>query len=102
MIGLPPRSTLYPNTTLFRSSRSNAGEIDNLEAWLVTVVGRAALNMLRSRRRAERREEPLDARLPDPIVDRADGIDPEDRKSTRLNSSHANISYAVFCLKKKI
>ena len=61
-----------------RLSRSNAGEIDNLEAWLVTVVGRVALNMLRSRRRADRREEPLDSQhLPDPIVDRADGIDPE-------------------------
>jgi RNA polymerase sigma-70 factor (ECF subfamily) len=58
-----------------RLSRSNAGEIDNLEAWLVTAVGRVALNMLRSRKR--RREEPLDAHLPDPIVDRADGIDPE-------------------------
>jgi RNA polymerase sigma factor (sigma-70 family) len=58
-----------------RLSRSNAGEIDNLQAWLVTVVGRVALNMLRSRK--TRREEPLDARLPDPIVDRADGIDPE-------------------------
>src|ERR671936_1077007 len=58
-----------------RLSRSNAGEIDNLEAWFVTVVGRGALNMLRSRKR--RREEPLDAHLPDPIVDRADGIDPE-------------------------
>jgi RNA polymerase sigma factor (sigma-70 family) len=58
-----------------RLSRSKAGEIDNLEAWLVTVVGRVALNMLRSRKR--RREEPLDAHLPDPIVDRADGIDPE-------------------------
>src|ERR687890_1712483 len=58
-----------------RLSRSNAGEIDNLEAWLVTVVGRVALNMLRSR--TTRREEPLDAHLPDPIVDRADGIDPE-------------------------
>jgi RNA polymerase sigma factor (sigma-70 family) len=59
-----------------RLSRSNAGEIDNLEAWLVTVVGRVALNMLRSRK--TRREEPLDAQhLPDPIVDRADGIDPE-------------------------
>src|SRR5215216_1560619 len=57
-----------------RLSRSN-GEVDNLEAWLVTVVGRVALNMLRARR--TRREEPLDARLPDPIVDRADGIDPE-------------------------
>src|SRR5687767_7752518 len=59
-----------------RLSRSNASEIDNLEAWLVTVVGRVALNMLRSRK--TRGEEPLlDARLPDPIVDRADGIDPE-------------------------
>jgi RNA polymerase sigma factor (sigma-70 family) len=58
-----------------RLSRSNTGEIDNLEAWLVTVVGRVALNMLRSRR--TRREVPIEARLPDPIVDRADGIDPE-------------------------
>ncbi|HEV8164697.1 MAG TPA: sigma-70 family RNA polymerase sigma factor [Actinomycetota bacterium] len=58
-----------------RLSRSNTGEIDNLEAWLVSAVGRVALNMLRSRK--TRREEPLDAHLPDPIVDRADGIDPE-------------------------
>jgi RNA polymerase sigma-70 factor, ECF subfamily len=58
-----------------RLSRSNAGEIDNLEAWLVTVVGRVALNMLRARK--TRREEPLDARVPDLIVDRADGVDPE-------------------------
>src|ERR671910_214551 len=58
-----------------RLSRSNAGEIDSLEAWLLTVVGRVALNMLRSRE--TRREHPLDGRLPDPIVDRADGIDPE-------------------------
>ena len=58
-----------------RLSRSNAGEIDNLEAWLVTVVGRVALNMLRSRK--TRREEPLDVRVPDPIIDAADGSDPE-------------------------
>jgi RNA polymerase sigma factor (sigma-70 family) len=58
-----------------RLSRSNADAIDNLEAWLVTTVGRVALNMLRSRR--TRREESLEARLPDPIVDRADGVDPE-------------------------
>jgi RNA polymerase sigma factor (sigma-70 family) len=57
-----------------RLSRSNAGEIDNLEAWLVTVVGRVALNMLRSRE--TRREQPLD-HLPDPIVDRLDRVDPE-------------------------
>jgi RNA polymerase sigma-70 factor (ECF subfamily) len=58
-----------------RLSRSNTGEIDNFEAWLVTVVGRVALNMLRSRK--TRREESLDLRLPDPIVDRADGVNPE-------------------------
>jgi RNA polymerase sigma factor (sigma-70 family) len=58
-----------------RLSRSNAAEIDNIEAWLITVVGRVALNMLRLRK--TRGEEPLDAHLPDPIVDRADGIDPE-------------------------
>jgi RNA polymerase sigma factor (sigma-70 family) len=58
-----------------RLSRSNAGEIDNLEAWLVTVVGRVALNMLRSRK--TRREEPLDVRVPDPIIDAAGGSDPE-------------------------
>jgi RNA polymerase sigma-70 factor (ECF subfamily) len=58
-----------------RLSHSNAGEIDNFEAWLVTVVGRVALNMLRSRK--TRREESLDLRQPDPIVDRADGVNPE-------------------------
>src|ERR671914_1997057 len=58
-----------------RLSRSNAGQIDNLKAWLVTVVGRVALNKLRSRK--TRGEEPLDAHLPDPIVDHAEGIDPE-------------------------
>jgi RNA polymerase sigma factor (sigma-70 family) len=58
-----------------RLSRSNAGEIDNLEAWLVTTVGRVALNMLRSR--TTRREESLETHLPDPIVERVEGIDPE-------------------------
>src|SRR5215207_9345748 len=59
-----------------RLSRSNAAEIDNLGGWLTTVVARVALNMLRSRK--TRGEQPLDAHLlPDPIVDRAEGIDPE-------------------------
>src|SRR5918995_553822 len=58
-----------------RLSRSNAAEIDNLKAWLLSVVGRVALNMLRSRK--ARGEQPLEAHLPDPIVDRAEGIDPE-------------------------
>jgi RNA polymerase sigma factor (sigma-70 family) len=58
-----------------RLSRTEANEVDNLEAWLVTAVGRVALNMLRSRR--TRREEPLDAHLPDAIPEGGDGIDPE-------------------------
>jgi RNA polymerase sigma factor (sigma-70 family) len=58
-----------------RLSRSNAGQIDDLGGWLTTVVARVALNMLRSRN--IRREQPLDVRVPDPIVDRAEGIDPE-------------------------
>jgi RNA polymerase sigma factor (sigma-70 family) len=58
-----------------RLSGSESGEIENLGAWLTTVVARVSLNMLRSR--AVRREEPLTPHLPDPIIDRADGVDPE-------------------------
>jgi RNA polymerase sigma-70 factor (ECF subfamily) len=58
-----------------RLSRSNAGAIDNLEAWLVTVVGRVALDILRARK--TRREEPLESHLPDPIIDSTEGIDPQ-------------------------
>ena len=58
-----------------RLSRSDAREIDNLGAWLTTVVARLSLNMLRSR--ASRHEEPIDVRVPEPIIDSADGTDPE-------------------------
>jgi RNA polymerase sigma-70 factor (ECF subfamily) len=58
-----------------RLSRSDADEIQNLDAWLTTVVARLSLNMLRSRR--TRREEPWGPRMPEPIVDPADGVDPE-------------------------
>jgi RNA polymerase sigma-70 factor (ECF subfamily) len=58
-----------------RLSRSDAGEIENLGGWLTTVVARVSLNMLRSR--AARREEPIGVRMPEPIVDRGDAIDPE-------------------------
>jgi RNA polymerase sigma factor (sigma-70 family) len=58
-----------------RVSRSDTDEVENLGAWLTTVVARVSLNMLRSRR--SRREEPFDVRTPEPIVDRADGTDPE-------------------------
>src|SRR3712207_8083947 len=83
MIRRPPRSTLFPYTTLFRS----AGLLV-LVAAFATVVAAAAATQ---------------ATLPDlePALARARRLVFEDRKSTRLNSSHANISYAVFCLKKK-
>jgi RNA polymerase sigma factor (sigma-70 family) len=58
-----------------RLSRSDASEIQDLGAWLTTVVGRISLNVLRSRR--TRREDPLEVRIPEPVVDRADGTDPE-------------------------
>jgi RNA polymerase sigma factor (sigma-70 family) len=58
-----------------RLSRSDAGEIENLRAWLTTVVARISLNMLRARR--SRREEPLDVHVPEPLVSRADTVDPE-------------------------
>jgi RNA polymerase sigma factor (sigma-70 family) len=58
-----------------RLSRSDANAIDNLGGWLTTVVARVSLNMLRSRN--VRRDEPLGLRLPEPIVDRADGTNPE-------------------------
>ena len=58
-----------------RLSRSDADAIENLGGWLTTVVARVALNTLRSR--TTRREEPLGVRIPDPIVDPADGTDPE-------------------------
>ncbi|MEU3771470.1 RNA polymerase sigma factor SigJ [Amycolatopsis keratiniphila] len=58
-----------------RLSRSDSGEVDNLGGWLTTVVGRICLDMLRSRK--SRPEEPVGAQLPDPIIGRAGGIDPE-------------------------
>src|SRR3712207_7625413 len=91
MIRRPPRSTLFPYTTLFRS-----------------VVARDDLQHHRSRRRRGHRlaVPAVGGGLPDRLSRRAGGEGPRrppgaDRKSTRLNSSHANISYAVFCLKKK-
>jgi RNA polymerase sigma-70 factor, ECF subfamily len=58
-----------------RLSRQDAREIENLAGWLTTVVARVSLKMLRSRQ--SRREEPLGPHVPEPIVDRADGTDPE-------------------------
>src|SRR5215472_103398 len=58
-----------------RVSRADTSDVENLGGWLTTVVARVALNMLRSRR--VRREQPLDVHVPDPVVDPADGTDPE-------------------------
>lgn len=58
-----------------RLSRADRSDVENLRAWLTTVVARVALNMLRSR--STRREQPLDLHVPDPIIDPADGTDPE-------------------------
>src|SRR3712207_9019371 len=85
MIRPPPKSTLFPYTTLFRSSDS-ARRLVVLE--LGPRCGGAAVRLGRVRHVARRCECHDHQRQ-------------RDRKSTRLNSSHANISYAVFCLKKK-
>jgi len=61
--------------TWLRLHRAGAGEIENLGGWLTTVVARVSLNMLRTRR--AQHEAPLDVHLPEPVVDRADGTDPE-------------------------
>jgi RNA polymerase sigma factor (sigma-70 family) len=58
-----------------RLSRTDTSDVENMRAWLTTVVGRVCLNMLRSRR--TRREAPLDVHVPDPIVTPEDGLDPE-------------------------
>jgi RNA polymerase sigma factor (sigma-70 family) len=63
--------------TWLRLSRSDASEVENLGAWLTTIVARVCLNVLRARN--ARREEPLDLHLPDPVVGRADGPNPEEQ-----------------------
>src|SRR3712207_8945022 len=91
MIRRPPRSTLFPYTTLFRS--------DMMPTYALRIAARVIGEMMG-----------LDPSLHSQLKRWADLItggvttvkpDEEDRKSTRLNSSHANISYAVFCLQKK-
>src|SRR3989442_11759359 len=98
MIRRPPRSTLFPYTTLFRSTvladawlpdLVRLGELErHLGDGVIEAIVDAALEKGRLRKRERRRI------MSYPLVIR-------DRKSTRLNSSHVRISYAVFCLKKK-
>src|SRR3712207_7619379 len=101
MIRRPPRSTLFPYTTLFRSRRE------------VPMAFQGRPGMPRRREGDQVRVLPGDERLVEELLRKArrrvgegdaalgEGGLLLDRKSTRLNSSHANISYAVFCLKKK-
>src|SRR3712207_7697689 len=90
MIRRPPRSTLFPYTTLFRSVA--AGEDARCDPMLLRNHLQENLEELR-RGRGMFRNGPLARDMRKRVL--------RDRKSTRLNSSHANISYAVFCLKKK-
>ncbi|SDU82911.1 sigma-70 family RNA polymerase sigma factor [Jiangella alkaliphila] len=69
--------------TWLRLSRSDVSDVRNLGGWLTTVIGRICLDLLRSR--ASRREEPLDVRIPDPIIASADGTDPE-QEAVRTDS----------------
>src|SRR3712207_8444123 len=92
MIRRPPRSTLFPYTTLFRSDLAFLSSL-GFEA------GKVADTMILSQLHyAGSKVEPLKRGQTSHSLD---SVVKRDRKSTRLNSSHANISYAVFCLKKK-
>src|SRR3712207_8126842 len=86
MIRRPPRSTLFPYTTLFRSEIARA---------FLSSEARIAQRIVRAKRTIGK------AGLSFEVSRGAERAARLDRKSTRLNSSHANISYAVFCLKKK-
>src|SRR3712207_8900733 len=93
MIRRPPRSTLFPYTTLFRSL---------VVVGLVLALGACGAGGVKEEAKA--RPLPEDEKALRPGEYRSEEFKPSfslDRKSTRLNSSHANISYAVFCLKKK-
>src|SRR5437764_3123343 len=93
MIRRPPRSTLFPYTTLFRSRLSRLMDAVQDDPWS-DLVRRHDPHLANA-------EDPLQKRLVKfGVVDRP-RVDLLDRKSTRLNSSHRCISYAVFCLKKK-
>src|SRR3712207_8808486 len=96
MIRRPPRSTLFPYTTLFRSSLRSAPRPDQLVGDGQPSRRRGAVILARQQAAGFLLGEPLHFRQLSLI---RGGL--VDRKSTRLNSSHANISYAVFCLKKK-
>src|SRR3712207_7854240 len=94
MIRRPPRSTLFPYTTLFRSYTCR---IHARERRTMTFGRQCALELVPAGKPLRRRRHDVPQHL---APEARDALG--DRKSTRLNSSHANISYAVFCLKKNI
>src|SRR3712207_8681576 len=98
MIRRPPRSTLFPYTTLFRSHEAagarREGRHESLTGREDALVHALEAHVELDGLVGQHGREPLADLL-------AEGSRLQDRKSTRLNSSHANISYAVFCLKKK-
>src|SRR3712207_6918251 len=98
MIRRPPRSTLFPYTTLFRSLQTSSDRF----SWdsyrrLIQMFGKTVLGI-----DGDLFEDALEDAKESKGVKNDVDLDERDRKSTRLNSSHANISYAVFCLKKKL
>src|SRR3712207_8817747 len=96
MIRRPPRPTLFPYTTLFRSARPRPEPLEQ------PVGPEQAEDDAEQREQHAAADEPVaDVTRLGRVADLAAEVLVEDRKSTRLNSSHANISYAVFCLKKK-
>src|SRR5690348_18125285 len=93
MIRRPPRSTLFPYTTLFRSLHD--GGVNRAEQRVAPPASAARAAVGRRRCHAVHDRERLRS------LQRRSSVPLRDRKSTRLNSSHPSISYAVFCLKKK-
>src|SRR3712207_7304981 len=96
MIRRPPRSTLFPYTTLFRSEIESLWE-DEIASW--DIANQGSPSEVLEKVSTEEQTHPPGYYLLIYSIERY--IGESDRKSTRLNSSHANISYAVFCLKKK-
>src|SRR5690348_17760772 len=94
MLRRPPRSTLFPYTTLFRSAVAGVAGFQISRRAVIDNLAFAKLAMVRDLER-------WGDRIADHDIVAAIAGDPGDRKSTRLNSSHPSISYAVFCLKKK-
>src|SRR3712207_6934160 len=99
MIRRPPRSTLFPYTTLFRSIAVDLVAAEHPE--LARPHIRGAHQQPRCRRADLVRHDVVERHMLFQQAQERPGCLEGDRKSTRLNSSHANISYAVFCLKKK-